>query len=577
MTRPDHRQHLIIETPENVLLDYELGGLGSRTLALIADLTILILAWLVIVPLGLGRLAGLGRGVFGIVLLILTFFAVTLYFALFEGARNGSTPGKRMVGIRVIRDTGHPVTIAEAIIRNLFRTIDILFSGVLLIALHPMGKRLGDIIAGTVVVRDQPVVTAPAIEPSDESVESAASAPVLSDQQYHLLREFIRRAPQLPPASRDQWAARLADQLDTAKVRREEPLAWLMALHREESAIRRGTGAVRSSGTWERLVARKSPRWEEFQPIADRVSRSGLGVLSASGLVDFAARYRELTADLARARTYRADAAALQRLERLVAAGHNALYRARPRSWSRIVRFFTEDAPAEAVRSGPIIAAAFLVFVAAGFAGYATVREQPFLAEQLLPDVMLERAAAGDARRAAGVGYFVAEAAERPTMAGMLFLNNFRVCLITFSTGAFLGIGSFVIVALNGAMIGTTTGHFANVGLAGYLLSFIAAHGPLELTAIWISGAAGFLLGIAIIRPGRRTRQQALVVAGRRALRLLGVVAPFILVAALIEGLLSAGEYDMGTRFLAAGVSFLVMAGYWWQGTRVLGNRALPD
>lgn len=578
MTAPDHRQHLVIETPENVVLDYELGGLGSRTLALLIDMVILAAAWTVIVPIGLMRLAGLGGGVFGALLVILTFFSVTLYFTAFEGWRNGSTPGKRMVGIRVIRDTGHSVTFGEAIVRNLFRTIDIAFTGVPLIALGSKGKRLGDIVAGTVVVRDRPTVAiATPGAPEEHADSSAVGVPVLADPQYRLLREFIRRAPQLPPAAREEWATRLATQLDPAG-RHDDRLDWLARLYRSETALRRGTGSARGSGTWERLVARKGSRWDEFQPMADRVARAGLGVLSAGELVDFAARYRELSSDLARARTYGAEPSAVLRLERLVAAGHNALYSSRRAgTWRRLWRFLLEDSPAEVVRSSALIGVAFLVFLAAGFAGYASVREQPMLAQQLLPDVMLERAAAGEVREAAGLGYFVAEARERPTMAAMLFLNNFRVCLMTFSSGIALGIGSFVIIALNGAMLGTVTGHFTNAGLTGYLLSFIAAHGPLELTAIWISGAAGFLLGTAILRPGRRTRQAALVAAGRRALRLLGAAGPFVVVAALIEGLLSAGEQSLGMRILAAVLSAASMGAYFLQGTRVLRNRPLPD
>ena len=83
------------------------------------------------------------------------------YFVFFEGLRQGRTPGKSRVGIRVVRDTGHPITVADAVTRNLLRLADFLpppyLGGLLLMALHPLGKRLGDLAAGTVVVRDQPM------------------------------------------------------------------------------------------------------------------------------------------------------------------------------------------------------------------------------------------------------------------------------------------------------------------------------------------------------------------------------------------------------------------------------------
>jgi uncharacterized membrane protein SpoIIM required for sporulation len=113
------------------------------------------------------------------------------------------------------------------------------------------------------------------------------------------------------------------------------------------------------------------------------------------------------------------------------------------------------------------------------------------------------------------------------------------------------------MLAFNGLSIGATYGHFANVGLAGYLGSFIAGHGTLELFAICVAGAAGYRLGSALIAPGRLSRGEALVVNGRQAIRMIGAVALMLLVAGLIEGFVSAGTGSVGYR-LAVGVASLV-------------------
>lgn len=157
----DFRQHLEVETPEHVILDYEIAGLGSRALAAIID-TIIIGAWTVILGLLLG-LFGSGLGNWrGVIFVFVSFASLWGYFTLFEGLRGGQTPGKRRLGIRVVRDTGHPVTFGAAAARNLLRVADFLpppyLLGALFVGLHPRGKRLGDIVAGTVVVRDQPVI-----------------------------------------------------------------------------------------------------------------------------------------------------------------------------------------------------------------------------------------------------------------------------------------------------------------------------------------------------------------------------------------------------------------------------------
>ncbi|MBK8057237.1 MAG: RDD family protein [Gemmatimonadetes bacterium] len=121
------------------------------------------------------------------------------YFTLFEGFRDGQTPGKKWMGLRVIRDTGHPITVREAGARNLLRIVDLLpppyLLGILFIAFHPKGKRIGDLVAGTVVVRDRPA-DAPVALIEGEGDAVATGAPQLSDEDFRILREFVGRAPQ---------------------------------------------------------------------------------------------------------------------------------------------------------------------------------------------------------------------------------------------------------------------------------------------------------------------------------------------------------------------------------------------
>src|SRR6185312_14049071 len=106
-----------------------------------------------------------------------------------EGVRGGQTPGKRIAGIRVVMDTGHAVTFSAAAVRNLLRTADFLpppyLLGALLVAFHPRGKRLGDLVAGTVVARDRPYETrAERLRPE---IATAPSMPELGDAEFRLL------------------------------------------------------------------------------------------------------------------------------------------------------------------------------------------------------------------------------------------------------------------------------------------------------------------------------------------------------------------------------------------------------
>jgi uncharacterized membrane protein SpoIIM required for sporulation len=308
-------------------------------------------------------------------------------------------------------------------------------------------------------------------------------------------------------------------------------------------------------------VAQKETRWNEFEKLATVVAGGGLDRLEARQLPDFAARYREVASDLARARTYRAGPGVISRLERLVAAGHNALYRRERSTLATLAGFLFRECPAAVLQSWRYVLLAAAVFILPGAAGYAVMREAPPLAMEVLPDALLERAAAGAERNAQGLGYFEAPPGERPVVASSIITNNVGVAFRCFAGGIFAGVGSLVLLAFNGLMIGAASGHFANNGLLGYLWTFVAGHGLLELFAIWVAGAAGFLLGRSLIAPGDLSRSDALVASGRIGLRLVVAATLMLLVAGGIEGFISASGLPLAVRVGAsAGSAFLLVA-----------------
>lgn len=559
------------------MLDFEIAGIGSRALAGLIDMAILFgtLVAGVLLLLLLARM-GLRLGAWAEAVMLIAAFTLWYgYFTFFEGLRAGQTPGKRATGIRVVRDTGHPVTLAAAATRNLLRVADFLpppyLLGTLLVALHPRAKRLGDMVAGTVVVRDRPIDTrAPRSVPVPTGPEEL-SPPVLTDAEYRLLSRYQLRASSLDEHSR----ARLAASLLVRFARHIPPNAeadagFLDLLHAEETARRQGRlGARGASGSrGDQLAARQSARWAEFNTLTERAIRHGLDSLGPAELTDFAARYREIAADLARARTYHADQPVLERLERLVAGGHNALYRDERKTARVVWRTVGFEFPAAVVQARRYVLAAFLAFALPAAIGYSLLRERPALAEEVLPQVMLDRAAEAKSRIATGHTYAESEAGVRPLMASWIIANNVRIAFACFAGGVFAGIGSLVLLAFNGLSIGTVAGHFANVGVLGYLLEFIIGHGALELFAVWVAGAAGLLLGQALVAPGELARGDALVLAGRVAVRMIGAAVVCLLVAGLIEGFISASPGGIAIRAGASATSLLFLAVYLLNGWR---------
>jgi len=210
-------------TPERVSLQYDIAGIGSRGAAAIVDTVIQSVALIVIfVALTAGLAAGSaflsvgsgpGAATLFLALFILALFAVADgYFMLFEILWNGQTPGKRMVGIRVIRENGYPMRPIDAVIRNLVRMVDWLPGaygiGVLTMLLNKRSKRLGDFASGTIVVREGSRGAAALVTATAASAESRGVR--LASADATLVRDFLVRRASMDPRARADLAARLS-------------------------------------------------------------------------------------------------------------------------------------------------------------------------------------------------------------------------------------------------------------------------------------------------------------------------------------------------------------------------------
>jgi uncharacterized RDD family membrane protein YckC len=214
-----------VVTPERVSLQYDIAGIGSRGAAILVDLLVqsLISIVLYLALFGVllaGSLVGGqrgGQGVFtGVVIVMILFvvalFALTLgYHMVFEIVWNGQTPGKRTVGIRVIRENGYPIRPMDAVIRNIVRIVDYLpFAyaiGVFTMLFNSRARRLGDFAAGTIVVREGPR-TSPGVLPDADPDELRTTS--LQPDDATLVRDFLMRRPGLDPDARQALAERLA-------------------------------------------------------------------------------------------------------------------------------------------------------------------------------------------------------------------------------------------------------------------------------------------------------------------------------------------------------------------------------
>jgi len=187
---------------------------------------------------------------------------------------------------------------------------------------------------------------------------------------------------------------------------------------------------------------------------------------------------------------------------------------------------------------------------------------------------MLARARAGAEHRAQGVGYAQQPSMYLPVIATGIITNNVQVAFLGFAFGITAGIGTVLLLVFNGLYFGAVLGLFANYGLAGWLLTFVAGHGVLELSAIFIAGGAGLLVARALLAPGDLTRRDALVLAGRQAVRLVGASVLLLGLAGTIEGLLSASDAPAPFKFATSGATVVLLILYLASGRHYLNSQA---
>jgi uncharacterized RDD family membrane protein YckC len=222
---------LVIETPERVPLHFALASIGNRFLACAVDHTIQLftIALIAVASLIVANIssvydvfASAPKWVYA-VMIILLFLIFSGYFAFFEWIWSGQTPGKRWLKLRVLREDGRPITFWEAAVRNLLRSLDMMPApfysiGLISVFANSRDQRVGDMVAGTVVVREREAeapefsqvfaspVSDPALRRSFKPVDFVANVNSLTESEIQVVETFLRRRWDLGDVAR-QWMA----------------------------------------------------------------------------------------------------------------------------------------------------------------------------------------------------------------------------------------------------------------------------------------------------------------------------------------------------------------------------------
>ena len=302
------------------------------------------------------------------------------------------------------------------------------------------------------------------------------------------------------------------------------------------------------------FIRRGRPRWQKLEEMLGFIEAKGPRKTDRPFLRELSSLYRATTGDLAYAQTHYRGTTLLLFLHQLVARAHNQIYRAHRFSPSEASRFVFNDIPVAVRAHLQAVAWSAIIFLLGIALGLSAVQFDERAPSIVLPTNVLNSIYSG--HMWTGSIFSVVPAAVASTF---LFTSNISVALLAFAGGLSFGLITTWILFQNGFMLGVSIKLCADYGLLGALFNFIAGHGVLEISAIVLAGAGGFVVANALLNPGSYSRGDALARQGPAAVRMAIACVPALVTSGCIEAFISPSTYPVWfktTVGLTLGISF---------------------
>lgn len=310
------------------------------------------------------------------------------------------------------------------------------------------------------------------------------------------------------------------------------------------------------------FINKKRATWERLSAVVEQVKLNGLAKLKREDLSTLGSLYRRAASDLSYARAQGANPNLILYLNELVGNAHGVLYEENSGGWPRIARFLAVGLPDVLRRRMPFTVAALIVSVLAAFLAYALVRQDASHVALFLPE---QFRSSFDAWKKGFADHGDISPGQGLEFSAMLMTNNTKVGIIAFATGITLII-PLILMFSNGATFGALVAVVQPTGHLTSMWAGILPHGVCELSAIFICGGAGLCIGWALIAPGELSRKDALVVAGRDAVKMMVGTIPLFIIAGIIEANVSHSSLPRAVKFLLAAVQFAALLAYIYGG-----------
>jgi uncharacterized membrane protein SpoIIM required for sporulation len=288
----------------------------------------------------------------------------------------------------------------------------------------------------------------------------------------------------------------------------------------------------------ESFIARKRQRWRDLERLVDETEGLREANIPLPKIQEIVRLYRQVCSDLNQARSYTANPELLDRLNRISGRAYRFIYRGgRPERLREAARrLILSEIPATFRREQRVIVSALVAMVAGVLVGAIALLADPANGRRLIPPQMytenvrqqVERIEEGEER--------IDTVDKAAVFGAFLYTHNIRVALLAFSLGALTILGAYVLLFMNGVLLGAVATSYTLAGASAFFFGWVGPHGALELPAIVFGSAAGLRLGEAFWMPGRMSRGSALRAAFPSVWRMLIATALTLVFAGIVEG-----------------------------------------
>lgn len=319
----------------------------------------------------------------------------------------------------------------------------------------------------------------------------------------------------------------------------------------------------------ERFVNTHRESWQRLDFLVKKAKNSSIHLLANAEIEEVGILYRRVAADLARAQTRYAGTSTGRELVRslndLLLNAHTLVHGGAPAHPIHAWQFLLYGFPAAFRRQWRAIAVAALFMMVPALLAYIAVLANPASAPLFVPDSAITQVQERANKKSVtgwGANNDYEGLLASPAVSSFIMTNNIRVSISALALGVTVGIGTAVMLIINGLLLGGLSAVATHFHVDLLFWAVILPHGILELSAISVAGGAGFLLAGAIFAPGPLLRSDALRLAGKEAVHLLCGVVLMLIVAGLIEGFITPLPFPAYSKLAFATLTAIGLVAY---------------